>query len=82
MDNHKTESDEIQFAEEIYESCKDVNETALEWKLLIVDDEKEIHQITKLALQNFSYEGRKLKFISAYSGNEAKEVLQKILTLP
>ncbi len=41
------------------------------WKLLIVDDEESIHQITSLALKHFEYSGRKLEIFSAYSGKEA-----------
>lgn len=45
------------------------------WKLLIVDDEKEIHAVTKLALRDFEFLGRKIDFISAYSGEEAKAII-------
>jgi response regulator RpfG family c-di-GMP phosphodiesterase len=44
------------------------------WKLLIVDDDPEVHKITKLVLQDFIFEGKPLEFISAYSGEEAKRV--------
>ncbi|MGB7443740.1 MAG: adenylate/guanylate cyclase domain-containing protein [Coleofasciculaceae cyanobacterium] len=47
------------------------------WKILIVDDESEIHNITNLVLNDFSFEGKSLTFISAYSGQEAKELLKK-----
>ena len=45
------------------------------WKLLIVDDEEEVHQVTTLALEHFDYYGRKLEFVHAYSGTQAREVL-------
>ena len=44
-------------------------------KILIVDDEPEIHQVTRLALKNFSFEEGKLEFLSAYSAAEAKQVM-------
>ena len=47
------------------------------WKVLIVDDEPEIHTITKTVLSNFQLEGKKLEFLSAYSGQEAIEILSK-----
>lgn len=47
------------------------------WKVLIVDDEPEVHAVTKLALSDFSFQGKNLEFISAYSGREAKEMLAK-----
>ncbi|WDP93095.1 MAG: hypothetical protein HUN04_26615 [Desulfobacter sp.] len=46
------------------------------FKLLIVDDENEIHVMTKLVLDDYRYMGHGLEFISAYSGKEAKEILE------
>ncbi|MCG8609579.1 MAG: DUF3369 domain-containing protein [Pseudomonadales bacterium] len=46
------------------------------WKILIVDDEPEVHSITKVALSEFSYDDKDVEMISAYSGAEAKEVCQ------
>jgi len=45
------------------------------WKLLIVDDEPEVHTITKSVLKDFVFEHKRLEFISAYSGTEAIEKL-------
>ncbi|MER2493520.1 DUF3369 domain-containing protein [Catenovulum sediminis] len=45
------------------------------WKIMIVDDEPEVHAVTKLALSDFSFQHHKLEFISAYSGAEAKELI-------
>ena len=45
------------------------------WKLLVVDDEPEVHSVTRLALSDFRFAGRGLDFISAYSGKEAKTIL-------
>ena len=47
------------------------------WKILIVDDEPSIHDVTKLALKNFSFDGRVLEFLHAYTAAEAKEILAK-----
>ncbi|CAI3802520.1 PP2C family protein-serine/threonine phosphatase [Rheinheimera sp. MM224] len=47
------------------------------WTVLIVDDEPEIHQITLLALRDFSFMQHKLRFISAYSAAEARHILEK-----
>jgi len=47
------------------------------WKILIVDDEVEIHSITKLALNDFTFGGKPLIFLSAYSGEEAKEFIKR-----
>ncbi len=45
------------------------------WKVLIVDDEPEVHAVTKLALNDFSLNGKTLEFVSAYSGEEANNPL-------
>ena len=47
------------------------------WKVLIVDDEPEVHAITKLALNDFTLNGRALTFLSAFDGEEAKRVLRE-----
>lgn len=47
------------------------------WKVLIVDDEPEVHAVTKLALSDFSFQGKNLEFISAFSGAEARKALQE-----
>ncbi|MBB3120335.1 HD domain-containing phosphohydrolase [Pseudoduganella violacea] len=47
------------------------------WKILLVDDEPDIHDITKLTLSRFRLDGRGLTFVHAYSGAEAKQVLAR-----
>jgi diguanylate cyclase (GGDEF)-like protein len=45
------------------------------WRILLVDDDCEVHQATLLALKNEVIEGRPLEFLHAYSSAEAREVL-------
>ncbi|MCU7892347.1 MAG: DUF3369 domain-containing protein [Candidatus Thiodiazotropha sp. (ex Ustalcina ferruginea)] len=47
------------------------------WKVLIADDDESVHQVTKLALKHFDYQGRKLNLISAFSGQEAMGLMRK-----
>ncbi|MFZ6843480.1 DUF3369 domain-containing protein [Undibacterium sp. RuTC16W] len=47
------------------------------WKVLLVDDEPDIHDVTKLTLSRFRLDGRSLQFLHAYNGPEAKAVLSK-----
>lgn len=74
--------DELVFAEETNEELIFADEFDSEpqddgtWKILIVDDETEVHQVTQLALNEFKFEGKPLKFLNAYSGEEAKEIIQ------
>ncbi len=46
------------------------------WKVLIVDDEPEVHQATTFALAGFSVAGRPLEFLHAYSATQCREVLE------
>ncbi|MBI4792167.1 MAG: DUF3369 domain-containing protein [Deltaproteobacteria bacterium] len=45
------------------------------WKVLIVDDDLEVHSITTLVLKNFRYDGKKLHFLHAYSAGEARSLI-------
>jgi response regulator RpfG family c-di-GMP phosphodiesterase len=45
------------------------------WKIVIVDDEKDIHTITKMALKRFTLDDRGLTFLHAYSAEEGKKIL-------
>jgi len=45
------------------------------WTLLIVDDEEEVHAVTKLALDDFAFAGRGLRFLHARSAQEARALL-------
>jgi response regulator RpfG family c-di-GMP phosphodiesterase len=47
------------------------------WKVLIADDEPEIHDVTRLVLGNFEFAARPLEFLSAYSAAEARELLRR-----
>jgi diguanylate cyclase (GGDEF)-like protein len=45
------------------------------WKILIVDDEPSVHRATELALKSFTFEGKPVSFVSAYSGKEGMELI-------
>ncbi|QEP44228.1 DUF3369 domain-containing protein [Ectothiorhodospiraceae bacterium BW-2] len=47
------------------------------WKLLLVDDDSSVHDVTTLALKNFEFNGRPLHFLHAYSAAEALTLLQQ-----
>jgi CheY-like chemotaxis protein len=46
------------------------------WKVLIVDDDVDVHVVTKFSLSNAVFMGRRLSFLHAYSGEEALAVLR------
>jgi response regulator RpfG family c-di-GMP phosphodiesterase len=45
------------------------------WKILVVDDEPDIHALTRLNLRDFSFAQRPLEILSAHSAAEARAVL-------
>ena len=46
------------------------------WKVFIVDDDKDIHHITKMALKDLKFKDRPITFESAYSAEEAIKLLK------
>lgn len=47
------------------------------WKVLIVDDAEEIHNVTRLVLSRFEFDGRGLDLLDAYSASEAMGILRE-----
>ncbi|MDN5303929.1 MAG: hypothetical protein PWP46_808 [Fusobacteriaceae bacterium] len=45
------------------------------WKVIIADDEPDIHTVTKLVLKDFEYENKEIELINCYNDNETKEAL-------
>jgi PAS domain S-box-containing protein len=68
------ESNDFLFAEE--QSIPEEKDGA-KWKILIVDDEQGVHEVTRMALKGFSFEGKKLDLISVYSGHEAEIAIKE-----
>ena len=66
----------LKFADEEIEK-NDSSQLMKMWKVLIVDDEADIHSITELVMDDFLFQGRKITFLNAYSAKEAKEILKE-----
>lgn len=47
------------------------------WKVLIVDDEEEVHAVTKLVLSNYEWDGAPIQFLSAYSALQAEQLFKE-----
>ena len=45
------------------------------WRVLVIDDEPEVHAITRLTLADLEIDGRRIELLSAGSGVEAREIL-------
>ncbi len=46
-----------------------------QWKILVIDDESSIHEITQIVLKDFHFDGKPLLLLHAYSTQDAKKML-------
>ncbi len=46
------------------------------WKVLVVDDEPEVHDVTRLALRKFEFQGKHISLLNAYSAQTAGRLMQ------
>ncbi|MCB0165013.1 MAG: response regulator [Anaerolineae bacterium] len=58
------------------ELTADSKQTDSTWKVLIVDDDHEVHDVTKLALRRIVFQNKGIEFLSAYSTGEAIDLLK------
>ena len=65
--------DVLQFADE--PPASEAPRRRTPWKVLVVDDETEIHSLTRLVLEGFTFEERELELLNAYSGKQAMELV-------
>ena len=71
-----SDSEDLLFSEDEYGQDDDVKENnEAPWNVLIVDDEPEIHSVTKLVLADFEWEGRPLRFFNAYTAIDARAIV-------
>lgn len=71
------DNDELIFLEE--DESQVGQETKLgQWNVLVVDDDEEIHSVTRLALSDLVLNDKKLHFYHAYSGKEALEAIERL----
>lgn len=46
------------------------------WCVLMVDDDEEVHTVTRLALRNFDFQGQELELLSAYSAKDGRAIFE------
>ena len=63
----------INFNKEIRIKDKDLKS----WKIIIADDEEDVHTLTKIVLKDFVFENKNLEIISTFSAEETLEVLKQ-----
>lgn len=54
-----------------------IPQAAVPWKILVVDDEEDVHRVTRLALSGMTIHGRGLELMSAYSGSESVDLMHR-----
>lgn len=62
------------FADDVEEYVEPVKDF---WKIMIVDDEEEVHSVTKMVLSKVTYSFKSLLFLSAYTGDEALRLIKE-----
>lgn len=70
-------NDDFLFIDDSDEDEVLVNSTSDTWKVLIVDDDPEIHSVTQLALSDLVVLGKHLEYIHAYSGRDACQLIEQ-----
>ena len=77
MQTSESSNDDFLFIDDSdeYEIIDDADGEA--WKVLIVDDDPEIHSVTKLALSDLIVLGRPLEYLHAHSGKEACKLIEE-----
>lgn len=69
-------NDTLLFADEQDDSTNAAGDlSSSTWKVLIVDDQPDVHNVTKLVLEGYTFQGRQVTCLSAYSGAEAKQLI-------
>jgi CheY-like chemotaxis protein len=69
-------NDELTFTPE--EEIKSTVAVADPWNILVIDDDMEVHVMTKLALKNVKIYGRGLNLVHAYTGIDGMAYLKEM----
>lgn len=67
----------MKFKKQSTESTPLIHPDAKPWKILVVDDEEEVHATTRFSIKHIIFDGRPLELLHAYSGEEAKKMAQE-----
>ncbi|MFY8000992.1 MAG: ATP-binding protein [Candidatus Kapaibacteriota bacterium] len=76
MQNHpEMATDDVELFDD---DTTNASDNAVSWKMLIVDDDKEIHTVTRYALADYDFQDRPIAVTSAYSAQEARALLEAL----
>ena len=74
-DKSNTEDKFLLFSEEENENDKKQLRRMNPWKVLVVDDDEDVHILTRLVLRGYQFDGENITLLSAFSGNETREIM-------
>ncbi|MFZ6749388.1 PAS domain-containing protein [Undibacterium sp. Ren11W] len=68
--------DEWLIDDDVPEHSAEQSPEMLPWRVLIVDDDVDVHVVTKFSLRNATFKNRPLNFLHAYSAKEGLHILR------
>ncbi|WP_235934920.1 bifunctional diguanylate cyclase/phosphodiesterase [Undibacterium crateris] len=72
-----TEDDLVFLDEPDHDEFSAASQTQASWRIMIIDDDPDVHSATTFALGSLEIQHRPLSFVHAYSAAEAREILQR-----
>ncbi len=54
-----------------------LNSQVTPWKVMIIDDDDEVHQVSIMVLADYTFEGRPVEIIQGYSGAACRNLMKK-----
>lgn len=69
--------DDFLFIDDSHDNTASEEYVGETWKILIADDDEEIHSVTELALSDLMVLDRKLEYLHAYSGEQACQIINE-----
>jgi diguanylate cyclase (GGDEF)-like protein len=75
LENAKDDQDDLVFLEEQAAPAETGGPRKV-WRVMIIDDDEDVHSTTTFALGNLDMQHRPLQFVHAYSAGQAREMLK------
>jgi len=73
--NTRQDDDELEFLDDTEVADAPIDAHVRPWRILVVDDDADVHKATELAMQGLRIEGVPMQFLHARSAQEAREML-------
>ena len=73
--NTRQDDDELEFLDDSELVDAPIDAHVRPWRILVVDDDADVHKATELAMQGLRIEGVPMQFLHARSAQEAREML-------